>query len=111
MLTWHDAMRELAGVDLGSRLSLAKLLHNERLPDSVGVADVGGQPAVGVVQLLLPQVVAVRVVEGLVDLAPSKVCIPARKAWQVLASSQVQRGLPARKLTATHQQEVTRQFR
>ena len=83
VLTWHDAVRELAGVHLGGRLGLAKLLHNERLPDSVGVADVRGQPAVGVVQLLLPQVVAMRVVEGLVDLAPRKICIPARQAWIV----------------------------
>ena len=80
MLTWHNAMREFACVDLGGRLGLAKLLHNEGLPNSVGVADVGGEPAVGVVQLLLPQVVAVRVVKGLVDLAPGKVCVPAQEA-------------------------------
>jgi len=59
---------------------LAKLLHDQRLAQRLRVADVRGEPVVGVVQLLLPQVAAVRVVKAVVDGAAGPVGIPARAA-------------------------------
>lgn len=70
-------MGKLAGVDLGGGLGLAELLNGEGLADGVGVTDVRGQPGVGVVQLLLPEVLAVRVVKAVVDDPTPKVSIPA----------------------------------
>jgi hypothetical protein len=78
--TWHDAMWKFACVDLGGRLGLAKFLHDERLADSIGIADVRRQPGVGIIQLLFPQVLAVRVVEGFVNLVACVVGIPAHSA-------------------------------
>ena len=75
--TWHDAMRELASVHLRSRLSFPKLLNDEGFAKGIGVADVCRQPRIGVVQLLLPQVIAMRVVKGLIDLATGVVSVPA----------------------------------
>ena len=75
--TWYNAMRELASVHLCSRLGFPKLLNNEGFAKGVSVADVCRQPGVGVVQLLLPQVIAMCVVKGLIDLATGKVSVPA----------------------------------
>ena len=75
--TWYDAMRELASVHLCSRLGFPKLLDDEGFAEGVGVADVCRQPGVGVVQLLLPQVIAMCVVKGLIDLATGVVSVSA----------------------------------
>ena len=72
-------MRELASVHLCSCLGLPKLLNNKGFAEGVGVTDMRRQPGVGVVQLLLPQIIAVRVVEGLIDLATGIVSVPARE--------------------------------
>ena len=75
--TWYDAMRELASVHLCSRLGFPKFLNDEGFAKGIGVADVCRQPGIGIVQLLLPQVIAMCVVKGLIDLATGVVSVPA----------------------------------
>ena len=84
VLTRHQRVRQLAGVHLLGGHRLAELLHDQRLADGIGVADVRAEPAARVVQLLLPQVAPVRVVKAVVDGRARKVGVPEQRGeWSL----------------------------
>lgn len=87
--TSQERVWQFPSVDLLGGDGLAKLLHDERLADGIGVADMGRQPGVGVVQLLLPQILAVCVVKAVVHCAASEIRISAPGTQNSSAQNEV----------------------